>query len=400
MTHVARSLGPVLLLGLLVAGCGGSSSGGTPTAGPFSGATAAGASSASSAAPASGSQQSAAPQPGSSQGAASSSAPSSATRPALPTVSGWLPYWTYAAADPIVDANTGNGLDEVNTFGMGLQPDGSLLKRRGVEDQSRIDRIRARGGEVIPTIYDVHDRTALEQVVASPALRARAIQSMVALLDQNPAYDGIDIDFEHAKTAFKDAFSRFVAELGREVRARGKVFSVTIPGKRAGSRSWGGYDYAALGAAADRVKIMCYGYSGTWTAAPGGPIAPTDWIEKVLDYATSVIPRAKLQIGIPFYGYDWPSDGSRIRSVTYRRAQTLLQSHPQARVTFVTSRGEAKFTYTEAGVLHTVWFSEERSIAAKASLAKRYGVRGISIWALGYGDRPLWDALRRTLKTP
>ena len=47
-----------------------------------------------------------------------------------------------------------------------------------------------------------------------------------------------------------------------------------------------------------------------------GPIAPTDWIEKVLDYAVTLVDRDKIQIGIPFYGYDWPSDGSTIRSVT------------------------------------------------------------------------------------
>lgn len=49
---------------------------------------------------------------------------------------------------------------------------------------------------------------------------------------------------------------------------------------------------------------------------------------------------------------------------------------------------------------HTVWFSEERSVAAKAALVKVYGLRGLSIWALGYADRPVWDAVRQQLKAP
>lgn len=325
------------------------------------------------------------------------SAPSAQTPPAQPQylVSGWLPYWARTQGDAMIDAYTGIGLDEVNLFGIGLRADGTLVKAAGIEDPARIALIRAKGGEVIPTIYDVQDSTALGSVLADPAKRARAIQSMLDLLDQG-GYDGLDVDFEHASTSNRDEFSRFVADLGREVKARQKVFSVTVPGKRADRPSWVGYDYAALGQAADRFKIMTYGYSGTWTAYPGGPIAPTDWIEKVLDYAVTVVPREKIQVAIPFYGYDWPSDGSQIRSVTYLRSQTLLATSG-AQVRYDAARGEATFTYRENGVDHTVWFSEERSVAAKAELVRRYRIKGLSIWALGYGEAPVWDAIRATL---
>src|SRR5690606_38835094 len=130
-------------------------------------------------------------------------------------------------------------------------------------------------------------------------------------------------DFEHAKTATRAAFTRFMQDMSVAVRATGRVFSVTIPGKRADLPSWAGYDYAALGAAADRIKVMCYGYSGTWSSA--GPICPTTWIERVMDYAVTVIPAEKIAIGIPFYGYDWPANGGTIRSVTWASAQPLLR---------------------------------------------------------------------------
>lgn len=323
--------------------------------------------------------------------------PGASPTPAASTVivSGWLPHWTRTQGDVTIDAYAGIALDEVNLFGIGLDPDGTLAKVRGIEDPARVALIHAKGGEVIPTIYDVHDDTALAAVLASPTARARAIQAMLDLLDGGD-YDGIDLDFEHAKSSNRDEFSRFVAELGRQVQARGKVFSVTVPGKRLGSRSWAGYDYAALGAAADRFKIMTYGYSGTWSAYPGGPIAPTDWIEKVLDYAVTVVDRDKIQIGIPFYGYDWADDGSRARSVTSIRARTLIAS-TGATPRFDTSRGESTFTYTTGGVGHTVWFQGPQSIAEKASLVDRYKVRGLSIWALGYGDSPEWDAIRSTI---
>ncbi|MGE0707931.1 MAG: glycosyl hydrolase family 18 protein [Planctomycetota bacterium] len=389
---VVASAGALLALALVTAGCGGDGGGSSQ---PFaSAATTAGAHSGSA------TPTSTASSSGTTTSPTTAASPSPATSPAPAgpryVVSGWLPAWARTHGDAMIDANTGIALDEVNLFGWGLKPDGTLIRATGMDDPARVALVRSRGGEVIPTIYDVNDANALEAVLASASARAQGIRSMLNLLDQG-GYDGIDLDFEHAKASNRDAFSAWVAELGREVKARGKVFSVTIPGKRADLPSWAGYDYAALGAAADRIKIMTYGYSGTWTNYPGGPVAPTDWIEKVLDYAVTVIPPGKIQVGIPFYGYDWADDGSTARSVTYLRSQTLL-TQTGAVVSYQPTRGEAKFTYTSGGVNHTVWFSEERSIAAKAALVKRYGLLGLSVWALGYGDPPVWDAIRQTLK--
>jgi spore germination protein YaaH len=314
-------------------------------------------------------------------------------------VAGWLPAWTAGGSgdQEIVD-QAGDGLDEVNLFGYALQPDGSVSTVSRAHDAARIQLLRARGCEVIPTVYDVHDGAALAAVLADPAAQARAIADMVDILVQG-GYDGIDIDFEHAKSTNRDAFSVFVADLGRAVRAAGGLLSVTIPGKRAGSRSWAGYDYAPLGAAADRVKIMTYGYSGPWSSAPG-PVAPTDWIERVLDYAVAEIPADKIQLGIPFYGYDWPADGSRPTSVSYPRGMALL-GQSGGGLHYEPTRGEAWFAYTDAnGMGHTVWFSEERSVAAKAALVRAYQLRGLAIWALGYGGAPLWDSIRSELRRP
>lgn len=358
---------------------------------------------------------------GSGSGSASTAAPttsasgaattSSATTPTTPPVvtppvvtppattyaiSGWLPAWARTHGDAMIDANTGRVLDEVNLFAYGINPDGTLIKARGIDDPGRIALIRGRGGEVIPTIYDVNDGNALEAVLASPTAWARLIRSITDVLDTG-GYDGIDIDFEHAKSSNRDAFTRFVVDLGREVKARGKVYSVTIPGKRRDLPSWAGYDYAALGAAADRIKIMAYGYSGTWSNYPGGPICPTDWIVKVLDYAVTVIPANKIQLGIPFYGYDWADDGSRARSVTFVRSKTLVAS-TGATPRYDASRGETTFTYMDGTVEHTVWYSDARSVAAKAELVKTYNLRGLCIWALGYGDPEVYDALYNTLK--
>ncbi len=386
----------LLVLGSLAAGCGSSSRGGG--AGPFaSAATTAGATSGTTAAGAtttSGTTTSAGSTP-----SGATTQPGQVPAPSGPRyrVSGWLPYWAYATGDDTLRQNVGNGLDEVNLFGYALQSDGSLTAHAGVESATRHQLVRDRQGELIPTILDVHSSAVLPAVMDDPARRARTIQAVLDLLDRF-GYDGVDVDFEHATTARKDDFTRFMADMSQAVRARGKVFSLTIPGKRAGSQSWGGYDYPALAPLADRVKIMTYGYSGPWSRTPG-PIAPVTWIRQVMDYAVTTMPAGKIQIGIPFYGYDWPlNQTDPIRSVTWNTAQPRL-ARSAAGMRFDATRGETTFDYRdEQGVDHTVWFQDDRAIAAKCDVVRQYGAGGLSIWALGNESPTYWTEIRRILK--
>ena len=52
------------------------------------------------------------------------------------------------------------------------------------------------------------------------------------------------------------------------------------------------------------------------------------------------------------------------------------------------------FQYTdEQGRRHEVWFEDARSAQAKFDTAKRYGLGGISYWALGYPFPQNWALL-------
>ena len=70
------------------------------------------------------------------------------------------------------------------------------------------------------------------------------------------------------------------------------------------------------------VVLMTYDehYFG---GAPGS-IASMPWVENVLKYATGTISSKKLLLGIPGYGYDWASTGSK--TVTFKNAASLLSS--------------------------------------------------------------------------
>lgn len=53
------------------------------------------------------------------------------------------------------------------------------------------------------------------------------------------------------------------------------------------------------------VKIMAYGLHPRKYRNPGpGPQAPGTWLEEIIEYAGDKIPREKLYMAIPTYGYD------------------------------------------------------------------------------------------------
>lgn len=64
-----------------------------------------------------------------------------------------------------------------------------------------------------------------------------------------------------------------------------------------------GYDYGGIDAAVDFVFIMAYDWHEKHSGP--GPIAPIDEIRKTLDNAVQRMPRNKIILGVPRYGYDW-----------------------------------------------------------------------------------------------
>ena len=143
-------------------------------------------------------------------------------------------------------------------------------------------------------------------------------------------YDGIDIDYEGMSCGKKEKFEEFIIKLSRELKTRGKLLSVAVHPKTPIDsetvkkqkcrglknaidmdfrENWRGpltHDYTFLGKHADMVKIMAYELHPRKYRNPGpGPQAPGAWLEEIIEYAGDKIPREKLYMAIPTYGYDW-----------------------------------------------------------------------------------------------
>jgi spore germination protein len=306
------------------------------------------------------------------------------------------------------------------------------------DDQTLKQSARAHGQQVLPSLLTLsgwlNHRLLTEEDVSVQAL-GQIVNYTLA-----ETYPGFDLDLEAVDPADRDALTIFVQQLSTALHEQGKVLTLAIPAKdRDVTVGWAGaYDYAALGASADLVTIMAYEYRGPFSGP--GSVAPYDWVDRVLSFATAQIPPEKVLLGVAFYGYDWNTTSGGARSVGYPLAAALAERYAAA-PSFDPVTQSATFGYTvpsgepagfrpqaaavinqvtvrqapPCGVVppspqpvptraptpvpdvpqsHEVWFEDGTSAAARFGLADRYAVGGVSAWRLGLEDPQVWQLLR------
>ncbi len=357
-----------------------------------------------------------------------------APAPARPRVLAYyVPYdptsWASLAANP-------DAIDALGVQWVTIDACGNLGSR---DDQTLNQFARAHGIGLFPSLL-TGSRGLNHALLADDDTAAHAIDQIVAYTIAE-GYDGFDLDLEGIAPEDRAAYSAFVAAVAAALHQQGKTLALALPAKsRDVTTGWAGaYDYAALGGSADLVTIMTYDDHGSW--GEPGPVAPFDWVEAVIAFATSQIPADKVLIGLASYGYDWNVTSGGARSLSYSQAAALADRY-QVPIVLDPATQSATFGYqapagdpaptraqppplqhqiTErlappcpvpgpppapppaptpsppAGELqdHVVWLEESASAAARLGLVDRYHTGGVADWRLGLEDPRLWSVLRR-----
>lgn len=239
---------------------------------------------------------------------------------------------------------------------------------------------------LLPTIWEPERR-----FITEPALRRKFIASLVRLAVEK-GYDGLDVDYEDFKANERGAFTTFITELGEALHKAGKLLSIAVFAKTAEPGDWDGpqsQDWPGLGRVVDRLRIMTYDYKED--SSEPGPIAPLWWFKQVLDFAVTVVPREKIQMGIPTYGYNWDKPGEA-EDVSVTAARALAQK-VKAEIKWDKESNSPFFIYPEDDLVHQVWYEDGRCLPAKLEAVRKAGIDGIVVWHFGSEDQDFWDAL-------
>ncbi|NMA54395.1 MAG: copper amine oxidase [Firmicutes bacterium] len=262
----------------------------------------------------------------------------------------------------------------------------------GYEEVLRLANLA--GNEAYALIFE-NNSDKLHHILSDPAARRQLSRDIVDLVTAE-GFTGANIDFELLREADGPNFTIFIQELAQLIHARGKKLALSLPART--NYGWHrGYDYAALGKAADQVAIMAYDYS------PGqaGPQTPIYWVRDVVDYTLERIPAQKVLLGLGIYGRDWSAAGQKtvlwgpneLGNLVLDLTELLADYHPELK--WDDKAMLPYFTYTDdQGQLHTVWYESIDSLKPKLDLVREKGLAGIAIWRLGYTTPEFYQLLQ------
>jgi spore germination protein YaaH len=346
-------------------------------------------------------------------------------------------------------------MTEVNPFVYTIKSNGTLLDNGNLSAEpwaSFINTAKADKVRVIPTIM-TSDGTLLHTLINTKAHRDSFASNIVQTVNAG-GFDGIDIDFEGKHAEDKDNFSLFLQNLYQRMGSKWVMCTIEartpLADRYAGTdippdASIYSNDFAKINKYCDRVRIMTYDQQGVDLTLSNkaasssllyAPIADPAWVEKVVNLTAQQVSRNKILIGIPTYGYEYEVTVYANNQYMYDILWTFNPGYAtqialQYGITPTrNSAGEMNFTYVSndnappatsvipnsallasaaASMYATQYNShlsfrmidwpDAQTVQDKINLAKKLGVRGISIFKLDGGeDQGLWTVLDNNKK--
>lgn len=280
----------------------------------------------------------------------------------------------------------------------------------GGPDALVMETARRQHVRVMPIIVNpgFHQDT-FHKLAGSPEASSRLTTALVREC-QKSGYIGFQFDFENIEWTDRDALTALVSSAAHILHANGFQLSIATvpnapgyPGTGGFSRwiyeNWrGAYDLKALAQNADLICLMTYDEHTRYT--PPGPVAGYAWTLANLEYALNLVPKEKLSLGIPVYGYRWfagdpGKDGHPSVSVASAGATEVKQLieafHP--RIEWDDGDRTSWFYFYRDATREWVFYTDARTFKERLDLAGARGLNGFCSWVLGREDPEIWDLL-------
>jgi spore germination protein YaaH len=258
-------------------------------------------------------------------------------------------------------------------------------------------------------IVALMDQAELHKLFSTPAARSAFIASLLSECKRT-GYSGFQIDFENVDWIDRDLLSSLVADTAAALHKQNLQLTIATvpnapgaPGSSAYSHwlyaNWrGGYDLKALAQSADLICLMTYDQNTRWTMP--GPVAGYPWTVANIDYALQFVPKEKLSMGIPLYGYHWfagdPGKDEKPNPTAEYIGQEQVDQytgayHPQ--IEWDSADRVAWFYFYRDDYREWVFFTDKRGFEERLKLVRDRGLEGFCSWVLGTEDPEIWALL-------
>lgn len=324
-------------------------------------------------------------------------------------VFGFLPYWVMPKLDEI---NT-KLLTSVSYFGLDTDKNGNIIKKDSDGSVvkpwfyfqstpifgSFIQKAHRQKIKVLVTIK-CFVQSDIVNLVSSQKARDNFINNAIFLVESKNL-DGVNIDFEYIGEPPKeitDGFSILVMDLNKKIKSTHPNAILTIDTFVDGASNTRLHDPALLAQHSDALVIMGYDFH-TPKSTSAGPIAPMEgYGDSLVGFMSSYlekVPKEKLILAVPYYGYDWPVD-SADRNAQVAGDSANVKILPYAEIADAIKNTQVQwdenaqtpwYSYKEGGTTRVVHFENTRSLGVKYDFINQKDLKGVGIWALGFDGK-------------
>ncbi len=341
---------------------------------------------------------------------------------------GFLPYWN------LNQVQLAPQITHLAYFSLTLSPEGKILTESSAGSSEpgyqklSSDRllelsqiIKQRGGqfELVLTLFDNED---IAELVSSTQNQQNLLQSLDSLLLAYPI-DGINLDLEYNGTVdqgLRDQFTEMVAAIDQHLQTTHPEIKLSLDFFASAASKQLIWDISELEPYLDYMVVMAYDFHRP-NSPQAGPVAPLfggeeSWeadINQHLAKLTQLVPKEKILLGIPFYGYQWQTTTREAQAKTYPQTGQTMELNeveallsPEAQKEYQVEQHwhqaalSPYLTYQRDDKNYVVYYENSRSLSYKIDYANRLNLAGIAIWALGYEDAQgqLWQVIEESLK--
>jgi len=143
------------------------------------------------------------------------------------------------------------------------------------------------------------------KMLATEETRGTFIENTIELIE-GYGFDGVNIDIEDVAIEDSEKLSQFFIELGEALSERGYYLAASVP-SRVSDEPFNPFsdpfDYEVIGKAVDEFDVMLYNEHG-WPGSGPGPVVSIGWMERVLKYTITKMPREKIMAAVSVFGFD------------------------------------------------------------------------------------------------
>lgn len=319
-------------------------------------------------------------------------------------VLGWHPYWVSSTAYLAYDYTA---LTHIAYFSYEVDTaTGGFTSVHDWYTTPIISYAHERGTKVLLTVTNFGSARNTE-LLSDTVKQKYLINNLITLLKTRNG-DGVNFDLESVALSQRANLVGFIGRAVTTIKSQlpDAEISMATP-----AVDWSGsWDLKALSELCDYLIFMGYDYywKGSTTAGPVAPLQGENYnvTRTVSNYLASGVAPAKLMLGVPWYGYDWPVVSSTRKAAATGTATSRLYpaaeqiAYDNGKI-FDNTTSVPYASYQVSNQWRQLWYDDLQSLGMKYDLVNQKEMAGIGIWALSYEgtDKRMWSNIASAFTT-